>query len=247
LSNPKLLNVAFDTSANWIIIQATQPNLHFMFRRKPPSGVRDRLFLSLPPIISDDNLPFYRDQIRRLQRLGHSRWLVANWGHFRLFTEPTEVLLADYTFNVLNSQASSLLKEMGCQALILSLENDRDNLRKLVPAIRGITPLATVHGWPPLFISRLKVKPREDLTIRGPNREQFQYRRQGGLTEVRSEQPLCLLEHLNGLNELGLKGFVIDLRGQKLRANDLHAVMKSAQRQVCPRPYTTFNYLGKLV
>ena len=102
---------------------------------------RDRLFWALPPVIPDDDLPFFRDQIQRLQRTGHNRWLVANWAHFHLFAEPTEVLIADYTFNVLNSQASTLLKEMGCQALILSLENDRANLQKLVPAIQGITPL----------------------------------------------------------------------------------------------------------
>jgi putative protease len=247
LSNPKLLHGAFDTSARWVIIQATQPNLHFMQRWRLPPGKRERLFWALPPVIPDSNLPFYRDQIRRLQQRGHSRWLVANWGHFRLFTEPVDMLLADYTFNVLNSQASSLLKEMGCQALILSLENDRDNLGKLAAAIRGITPLVTVYGWPPLFISRLKVKLREDLEIRGPRREHFRYRRQEGLTEVRSEYPLCLLEHLNDLIKLGLKGFVVDLRGQRLRTNDLHAVMKSVQRQICPRPHTTFNYRGKLV
>jgi putative protease len=247
LSNPKLLHGAFDTGASWIILQATRLNLHSLMRRKLPQAKRDRLFWALPPVIPDDDLPFFRDQIQRLQRMGHSRWLVANWAHFRLFAGPTDVLIADYTFNVLNSQASALLKEMGCQALVLSLENDRANLQKLVPAIQGITPLLTVHGWPPLFISRLLVRPRAELAIRGPGREWFQYRRQGGLTEVHSELPVCLLEHLNDLVGFGVHGFVVDLRGQRLRPNDLHAIMKSVQRQVCPRPHSTFNYLGKLV
>jgi putative protease len=247
LSNLKLLHAAFDTSARWIIIQATQHNLHAMLRRKLPPGKRDRLFWALPAVIPDNDLPFYRDQIHRFQHKGYSRWLAANWGHFRLFTEPSEVLIADYTFNVLNSQASSLLKDMGCQALILSLENDRDNLRKLVPAIQGITPLVTVHGWPPLFISRLRIKPRENLAIRGPNREFFQYRRQGSLTEIHPERPLCLLEHLSDLGKLGVQGFVVDLRGQRLRPQDLSTIMKGVQRRYCPKPHSTFNYLGKLV
>ena len=141
-----------------------------MMRRKIPAVRKDRLFWALPPIIPDDNLQFYREQIHLLQQMGYSRWLVANWAHFRFFAQPPQVLVADYTFNVLNSQASSLLKEMGCQMLILSLENDRDNLRKLVPAIRGITPLVTVQGWPPLMISRLKIRPRYNTTISGPSR-----------------------------------------------------------------------------
>jgi len=247
LSNPKLLDGALDTSARWIIIQATQRNLYATLRRKLPPAKRDRLFWALPPVIPDDDLPFYRDQIHRFQQMGHSRWSVANWAHFRFFAEQPEVLMADYTFNVLNSQASALLKEVGCQALILSLENDRDNLRKLVPAIQGITPLLTVHGWPPLFVSRLKVKPRENFEIRGPSREWFQYRRRGSLTEVHSKRPLCLLEHLNELVKVGVKGFVVDLRGQRLRPNDLHTMMKGVQRQHCPRSHSTFNYLGKLV
>jgi putative protease len=247
LSNPKLLDGALDTSARWIIVQATQSNLYAILRRKLPPAKRDRLFWALPPVIPDDDLPFYRDQIHRFQQMGHSRWSVANWAHFRLFAEQPEMLMADYTFNVLNSQASTLLKELGCQALILSLENDRDNLRKLVPAIQGITPLLTVHGWPPLFVSRLKVKPRENLEIRGPSRECFQYRRRGSLTEVHSERPLCLLEHLNDLVKAGVRSFVVDLRGQRLRPNDLHTIMKDVQRQYCPRSHSTFNYLGKLV
>ncbi len=246
LSNPRLLNGAFNTSARWIIIQATQSNLHFILRRKLPAPGRDRLFLALPPVIPDGDLPFYHEHILRFQQMGYGRWLVANWSHFRLFSEPAEVLMADYTFNVLNSEASSLLKEIGCQLLILSLENDRNNLRKLVPAIQGITPLVTVHGWPPLFISRLKVKAREDLVIRGPKNELFRHRRRGDLTEVYSERPLCLLEHLDYLLKLGVEGLVVDLRGQRLRLNDLHTIMKTVQRQSCPRHYSTFNYLGKL-
>ncbi len=247
LSNLKLLNRAFDTGVRWIIIQATQSNLHSMVRRKLPPGKKDRLFWALPPVILDKDLQGYRELIQRFQGVGYSRWLVSNWAHFRLFAEATELLMADYTFNVLNSQASSLLKELGCHALILSLENDRDNLRKLLSAIQGVTPVVTVHGWPPLFVSRLNVKPREDLAIRGPGKEDFEYRRQGDLTEVYSVRSLCLLKYLSDLRTLGVNDFVVDLRGQRLRPNDLHPIMKAVQRQDCPQPHTTFNYLGKLM
>jgi putative protease len=246
LSNAKLLNAAFDTRARWILIQATKPNFYSISRRKLAPGKKDRLFWALPPVIPEADLEFYRDQIQRFQQMGHRRWLAANWGHFRLFAEPPEMLMADYTFNVLNSQASSLLKEFGCQALILSLENDRENLHKLVPAIQGITPLVTVHGWPPLFISRLKARPREATAIRGPSRERLQYRRRESLTEIYSDEPLCLLEHLKDLVKLGVKGFVVDLRGQRLRPNDLGAIMKRVHQQHCPQPHSTFNYLGRL-
>ena len=179
--------------------------------------------------------------------MGYSRWVVANWGHLSLFTRPPELLMADYTFNVLNSQACSLLREMGCQLLILSLENDRDNLRKLVPAVQELTPLLTVYGWPPLFTSRLRIRGREGYAIRPSGRERLQHRWKAGLTPVRSDRPLCLLSHVPELRKLGVRDFVVDVRGQPLQPQEIHTVMKGVERQHCPQPHSTFNYLGKLV
>ncbi len=131
--------------------------------------------------------------------------------------------------------------------MILSLENDRGNLRKLLPAVRGLTPMLTVYGWPPLFASRLKIRPRASVAIRGPGRDRFQHQRLAELTQVRSDRPLCLLEHLQELCTFGVKDFVVDLRGQRLQPKKLHSLMVEVRRQRCPQPHSTFNYLGKLV
>jgi putative protease len=246
LSQSHLLNAAFDSGASWIVLQATQPNLHSLLRRKLPPKKRARLVWALPAIIHEQDLPSYQEQIRRLQQVGHGRWLLANWAHFRLFTQQPEWCIADYSFNVINSQASALLGELGCHAVILSLENDRDNLRKLLPAIRGLTPLVTVYGWPPLYTSRLEVRPRAGAAIHGSGRDRFQHRRQAGLTPVRSDRPFCLLEDLQELRQFGAKDFVVDLRGQRLRPEKMQALTAEMWRPRCPQPHSKFNYLGKL-
>ena len=247
LSHLALLNAALDSGADWILLQATKSNLNSLSKGKMAFSKRSRLFWSLPAIIHQKDLEFYREQVGILQQTGHNQWLVANWAHFRLFSRPPNAIIADYTFNVLNSHAALLLNDMGCQRVILSLENDQDNLRKLAPAIQRLTPLATVYGWPSLFTSRLEVKPREGSVLWGSKRNRLQPSRQAEITSVRSARPLCLFEQLMELGKIGVMDFVVDLRGQKIQRHELHNIMKGLERQRCPQPYSTFNYLGKLM
>ena len=247
LSHFALLNAALDSGADWILLQATKSNLNSLSRRKMSSGKRSRLFWGLPAIIPQKDFEFYREQVRILQQRGHNQWLVANWAHFRLFSRPPAAIIADYTFNVLNSHSAFLLNDMGCQRVILSMENDRDNLIRLAPAVQRLTPLATVFGWPALFTSRLGVKPREGSVIWSSKKDRLQPSRQAELTEVRSDRPLCLFDHLLDLLKLGVRDFVVDLRGQKFQSHDLHKIMKGVERQKCPQPHSTFNYLGQLL
>ena len=246
LSHLALLNAALDSGADWIIMQATKSNLNSLSRRKMSSNKRSRLFWGLPTIIHQKDLEFYKKQVRILQQRGHNRWLVANWAHFRLFSRPPEAIIADYTFNVLNSHAAFLLDEMGCQRVILSLENDRNNLIKLVLAIQRLTPLVTVFGWPVLFTSRLVIKPREGSAIWGSKINRLEHSRQEELTTIRSDRPFCLFEHLLDLDKMGVRDFVVDLRGQKFHGHELNKIMKGLEGQRCPQPHSTFNYLGKL-
>jgi putative protease len=247
LSHLALLNAALDSNAAWIILQATKSNLNSLSKRKMVFRKKSRLFWGLPAIIHQKDLEFYREQVSRLQQLGHNRWLVANWAHFRLFSRPPDAIIADYTFNVFNSHSAFLLNEMGCQRVILSLENDQNNLKKLTPAIQRLIPLTTVFGWPSLFTSRLEIKPREGSAIWSSKRNKLQHDRHAGLTSVRSDLTLCLFEHLTELAKMGVVDFVVDLRGRKLRRQEFYNLLKALERRQCPQMHSTFNYLGKLM
>jgi putative protease len=247
LSHLALLNGALESGADWILLQATKSNLNSLSKGKMILAKRSRLFWALPAVIHQKDLAFYREQVGKLQQMGHNRWLVANWSHFRLFSQTPTAIIADYTFNVLNSQAALLLNELGCQRVILSLENDQNSLKKLAPAIQRVTPLATVFGWPSLFTSRLGVKPRQGAAIWGSKKNRLRLDKQAGLTSVRADLPLCLFGHLIGLEKIGLTDFVVDLRGQKLQRAELHNIMKGLEQRRCPRPFSTFNYLRKLL
>jgi hypothetical protein len=179
--------------------------------------------------------------------MGYSRWVVGNWAHFPLFSHPPEVLIADVTFNVLNSQAATYLHEAGCQGVILSLENDRTNLQELLPAIQAFNPLLTVYGRPPLFTSRLKIRARSGEVIRGDGEESLDHHGGAGLTLIRPLRPLCLLEYLRELRDLGIRGFVLDLRGDRLKPERARSLVEAFRRERCPETSSTFNYLRRLV
>jgi hypothetical protein len=243
LDDPRLLGAALQAGCQGVLLQATSETL----RRLPPFPRHQPVWLTLPPVIHEGELSLYRDQVRRHQELGHNRWVVSNWGHFPLFNRPPEMLLADLTFNVLNSQAALLLHELGCQGMILSLENDRNNLQHLVRLIQGLNPLLTIYGRPPLFTSRLKIRPRPGEVLQGADQESLEHESKAGVVLVRPCRPLCLFDYLRELRDLGMQGFVIDLRGFRLKAEKVRSLVDACRRERCPNAFTTFNYLRRLV
>ncbi|HVO85102.1 MAG TPA: peptidase U32 family protein [Syntrophobacteria bacterium] len=243
LEDPRLLGAALQAGCQGVLLQATPETL----RRLPPSPHQEPVWLTLPPVIHERELPMYREQVRRHQELGHNRWVVANWGHFPLFDRPPEMLLADLTFNVLNSQSAVLLHELGCQGMILSLENDRTNLQHLVRRVRGLNPLLTIYGRPPLFTSRLKIRPRPGELLQGADQETLEHESAAGVVLVRPSRPLCLFDYLRELRDFGIQRFVIDLRGFRLRGEKVRSLVEAYRRERCPDSFTTFNYLRRLV
>jgi putative protease len=238
----RLLGVAVEIGAQGIFFQATRKALH----RHPPRPGKERIYWALPPVIQEGELSFYRNQVSRWQEMGHSRWVVGNWAHFSLFSQPPEVLIADVTFNVLNSQAAFLLHETGCQGVILSLENDRANLREILPAIQALHPLVTVYGRPPLLTSRLRIKNRPGEVLRGHEEEGLDPHGEAGLTLLRPARPFCLFGHLKELRDLGARGFVIDLRGDRRKPERVRFLVEAFRRERCVESSTTFNYLRRL-
>ncbi len=243
IDDPRLLGTALETGVQGIFLQASRKALHRLQTRPG----KERIYWALPAVIQEEELPFYREQVRRCQEMGYSRWVVANWAHFRLFSQPPEVFIADVTFNVLNSQAAFLLHEAGCQGVILSLENDRANLQGLLPAVQALNPLLTVYGRPPLFTSRLRIKARSGEEIRSDGEEGLDHHGEAGLTLIRPLRPLCFLEYLKELRDLGVRGFVMDLRGDRPKPERVRSLVEAFRRERCPESSTTFNYLRRLV
>ncbi|HYA03092.1 MAG TPA: hypothetical protein VEI04_08245, partial [Syntrophobacteria bacterium] len=125
-------------------------------------------------------------------------------------------------------------------------ENDRANLRDLLRAIQAFNPLLTVYGRPPLFTSRLKIRTRRGEPICG-NGDSLKYVGEAGLTLLRPLRPLCLLDHLRELRDLGIRGFVMDLRGDRPKPERVRSLVGAFRKERCPEASTTFNYLRRLV
>jgi hypothetical protein len=83
--------------------------------------------------------------------------------------------------------------------------------------------------------------------LEGAGEETLEHESAAGVVLVRPCRPLCLFDHLRELRELGIQGFVIDLRGFHLRAEKVRSLVEAWRRERCPNSFTTFNYLRRLV
>lgn len=108
-----------------------------------------RLVWALPPVILEDDLPFYREKIAELQAQGSNTWQLGHLGQLLLFGQAAEpapathaarggkktnlrrtspVLYGDYTLNILNSLARQSCRRLGIKAVQAAIETDRSNL-----------------------------------------------------------------------------------------------------------------------
>ncbi|MCL1981140.1 MAG: U32 family peptidase, partial [Proteobacteria bacterium] len=128
------------------------------------------LVWTLPTVIHEERLPWYRDAIAQLRHQGAKCFQIGHIGQIGLFAEPGNPsgggqleLYGDYTCNVLNSAGLRLYAARGLAGVQFSLETDRATLAAALagfgrtlpsPGTRPMQVGLTVHGRPPLFTAR---------------------------------------------------------------------------------------------
>jgi len=233
-----------------------------------------RLTWALPPIILEDDLPFYRDAISSLQQSGFHAWQL---GHIsqRLFFDmayldekvviahtrkgrepkvsprPTAKLrlFADYTVNVLNSVSVRALANLGLLGSQLAIETDRVNLVDFCSHKSEIPVGLTVYGQPPLFTSRLAPQFfKYDQPLVSPKGEVVILKKRWGQTLAVAQEPFSLLPFVPELAAHGIQYIVVDLCNMQPRKGDLTAIFKQlGGTGRGGSRQSTFNFMGKLL
>jgi len=227
----------------------TQETYRQAGRVKTP-GARQQLIWALPPIISEEDLSFYRQAIPDLLDKGFLQWQISHAGQLLFFQDlggKQPVLFGHYTLNVLNSATFYALQDLGLRYIESSLETDRENLFALCKSIGGGTGM-TIYGMPPLFTARLQDKSfpfgRE---IVSPKRERFRINRLFGQTVVTSTVPFCLLDRREEMAAAGLSFFVVDVCGMRLTRRDWQELNRLLRGGGCDvHSVSRFNYAGRL-
>lgn len=223
-------------------------------------GKRARLVTwALPPLIMEGELTRCRKQIGLLIRSGFRSFQLGHISQIALFAGEKVHLCADYTCNLMNSQAVGLTGALGLEKVQAAIELDRDGLRALLTGhrrtrddkeevwIKKIPLGLTVYGTLPLYTSRLASGhfPYE-RQILSPKNEGYVIRKKDGFTQTFPERPFSLLPYLAELREMGINYVVVDV-GEGLSTSRHFQELK--ERLAGSGRYgklPTFNYLGKL-
>ncbi len=199
---------------------------------------KGKMVWQLPPIIQEDQLDWFRQQVVALIKDGFFRFELGHISQIELFYTFMAVrgqksrrkgagdlvLYASCTLNIFNSAALHLLGQLGWRGAAFSLESEEDNLAQSLLHFRSSRLSASgrletgmlAYGRPPLFTARIHDKLHTDGgKVVSPRQESFSLRRADNLTKVYAELPFSLLRWQNELKRMGLDYLLIDIgRGQ---------------------------------
>lgn len=239
------LPAAMQSPAEWVILTASRANLERVARQRVLPAHKRRLLWSLPPLLTDRELDYYRPAIDWYCDKGFRKWELNNWGHFDLFTRQQRppLLIAGYRFNVRNQAALAALAEAGCQRTVLSVEITRIELQHLARLALPSQPVVTVYAWPPLFTSRLLPGLLEEKPFVTPRQERYFYRSIAGHSSIYAEQPMNWFEQLPVLRAQGYRAFLIDVsEGPREQSRNLQRIIGGFRRLRAEPPFSLFNF-----
>ncbi len=213
--------------------------------------VRD-LTWCLPPVLFEGEQNRLNKQIQLLIRSGFRSFQIGHITQFEFFQKTQRVYLSsDYTVNLLNSQAVTMMEEGGMEAAQLSIESDQKILVELIARYhRYHTDLRlglTVYGAPALFTARLDPEHfNYNKRLKSPKDEEFVLLKKDNVTATVPVRPFSLLPYLHELKAAGLDYAVVDLSNLQTgrREMDELAARLSGSGKYSKLP--TFNYLGCL-
>jgi U32 family peptidase len=261
IDSVKMLLGDMDLTPDRILLNFDKYNLSQAGKIKSVLGSKARMVVwALPPLIMENEVSRYHKQIALLLRSGFRSFQLGHISQTRLFGQEKVQLYADYTCNLLNSQAVALLSEIRFSRAQAAIEVDRPSLGELLAdkGKKGLTgedgrrerSLAiglTVYATPALYTSRLAAPHfHYERQIQSPKNEAYVIKKMDGCTQTFAEKPFSLLPYLQELRDMGLDYVVVDLRSSKIAGKNLQELQERLANTGRYGKLSTFNYLGKL-
>lgn len=174
-----------------------------------------RIIWDLPSVCFDDDQGLLKKSIKEVTNLGFTAFRLNNIGQLELMANSKNMeLLAGPWLYGLNTETHLFLAEHGCSMMCLSIEDDRENIRKILQGGNSGTVLATVYGRVDLFTSRISgIARKGEVSLQNDQGDKFHLRENRGLTLTSAEKAFSLLGSCGELQDMGLTDFILDLRG----------------------------------
>ena len=234
---------AFQSPADQVILRATRANLERLCNVRLHPAQRERFAWSLPPIILEKDVSYYRGAVEWYLERGFLLWEINNWGHLSLFSiNGQSQLIAGYHLNLKSAAALNHLAKLGIQRAVLSLEVSLEELRFLSRAHLAVIPILTVYAWPPLFVSRLHPELRRGEPFVSERGDVYYYQREESCSYIYGDRPVNWLAYLGRFRALGYRHFMLDLsEGPHNQASELRRLVSGFKRSRADHPYALFN------
>ena len=221
-----------------------------------PVQLRNSIIWSMPPVIAENRLSWYRESMDRLMAYDYGHFQVGHFAHSHIWKDLYRThheckIFADYTVNCLNSLTVDMLRREGFEGAVFSIESDRANMEDVLKVVRSRQPGFRigmyVYGRPPLFTARLDDS-RYDYGKRfvSPKGEEYILSRYDEMTIARPAIPFSLLGEWRNLLSMGVDYLVVDLAVGSMKRN-ISEFISHLKPRGAPPEHISGNYHETLV
>ena len=196
-----------------VILPVSKANMHQFgpFARKL-KGSENGVIWQLPFIIFEADLPFFKDAVELIMRAGFKRFELTNLSHFQFFKGTEAELSTDYRLFSLNSQALLTWQELGAVRSTLYIEDDRENISKLLASDLKITRGMLLYAQVPVITSKISIKEiKGDAPLTSDRGDVYAVKVKDHLSVVSAQTPFALTQYRNDLRQMGCGSFLLDL------------------------------------
>jgi len=229
-----------------VIFPVSKANMHQLpqLARKLKDG--DRVIWQLPFIIFEADLPFFKDAIDWILRAGFRRFELTNLSQFQLFKGKDAELSTDYRLFSLNSQALLSWQELGAVRSTLYIEDDRDNLARLLASDLKIKRSMLLYMQVPVITSKIAIKEiKGEAPLTSDRGDAYPVKVKDRLTVVGAQTPFALTQYRNELHQLGCGSFQLDL--SHLQPEQRERALEAFRKSLGVQGASEFNYSAGLV
>ncbi len=215
-------------------------------------GKEEKILWLLPFMIFDQDIPWYSDAVRWLIESGFNRFEAANISHFRIIREhlhlaakPVEIS-TDYRLFSLNSLALLEWSALGAVASTLYIEDDAENLSRLLAADLPMLRRVILHCEIPAITSKIAIKSvKNDAPVLSDRGDGYRVTVRDGLTQITPTKRFSIIQFREKLQAMGCSSFIVDLSGLDKNEQERALAAYSGGREL---PETSpFNFLQGLV
>lgn len=176
---------------------------------------RARVIWDIPSIVFDSTWKALANLVAEVLAAGFVRFRFNNSAHFELLNNSVSVqLMAGPWLYSLNSQTMSAMEELGIHKYCVSIEDDKENIKKLLAGKKGPEMLITVYSPVDLFTSRISPTiNKKNFSVQNDKGDQFHLQKYSGITVTRADKHFSLLGKISQLRQMGCCNYIVDVSG----------------------------------